>query len=486
MLRLAFCATLALAGAAAWPGPAWAAGPMEEAGPRKPEGTRPSAPVRRRELMLPGDPARPVALDVVLTTPPGPGPFPVVVMNHGSVEAAARPGIRDGIDTVATYYFLSRGYAVAAPMMRGYGRSGGKAMGAGCASGALVAHGDDNASDILAVLDGLARDPALDTRRSVVAGESFGGFNALATGARGDPRIRAVIDFHGGLASSNCRTWEPLLIEAMRSFGARSRVPSLWIYGDNDRYFSPATWRAMRAAYAAGGAPSEIVAYGRFQDDSHKLLTSPEGLRLFAPRLDAFLAGLGLPAAVTHPEYMPMTPPPPSGYAAIDDIEAVPHLPVANRDAYREFLKRPYPRVFVIAPGRFATESFGGFDPLAQVLDQCRAQDEGCKVYAVNGDVVWNRPSPVPPPSGFATIDDVGAVPHLDEAGRAGYRRFLAMRRPRAFVLAPNGSWGSANAGTDPLPALLAECRAKDPACRPYAVDGDVVWPKPKVGGLTK
>ncbi|WP_177302961.1 hypothetical protein [Methylobacterium sp. 174MFSha1.1] len=43
-------------------------------------------------------------------------------------------------------------------------------------------------------------------------------------------------------------------------------------------------------------------------------------------------------------------------------------------------------------------------------------------------------------------------------------------------MLAPDGSWGSANSGTDPLPALLAGCRAKDPACRPYAVDGDVVW----------
>ncbi|AWN52701.1 hypothetical protein [Methylobacterium sp. 17Sr1-1] len=53
----------------------------------------------------------------------------------------------------------------------------------------------------------------------------------------------------------------------------------------------------------------------------------------------------------------------------------------------------------------------------------------------------------------------------------------------RAFVLAPNGSWGSANAGTDPLPALLAECRANDPARRPYAVDGDVVWTAPKAGG---
>ncbi len=479
LLHLALCAALTLAAT----GTARAAGPVRETDSiRSDDGRRPSAPVQRRDLMLSGDPARPVELDVLLITPPGRGPFPLVIWNHGSAEAADRRRARGETDLVATYYFLSRGYAVATPQMRGYGRSGGKAVGAGCTAGALAAHGAGNAADILAVLDGLARDPALDTRRVVVAGASFGGLNALATGARGDPRVGAVVDFHGGLKMAGCRDGDALLIDAMRRFGSTSRVPSLWIYGDNDSYFPAATWRAMRAAYIAAGAPSEALAYGRFRDDSHRLLGTSESLPVFAPRLDAFLAGLRLPSAVTHPEYLPTIPPPPSGYAAIDDVEAVPHLPVAIRDVYRAFLKQPYPRVFVIGPGNALSKMHGGFDPLARILDRCRALNEPCKIYAVNGDVVWTRPSPVPPPSGFAGIGDVGAVPHLDEAGRAGYRQFLAMPRPRAFVLAPNGAWAYSNAGADPLPTILAECRTKTPDCRPYAVDGAVVWTGPKPG----
>jgi len=471
LLRLALCAALVLGSI-----PAGA----REPGAQEPDAAWPMAAIQRRDLMLPGDPARPVKLEVVLLTPPGPGPFPLVIWNHGTAEddAARREG-RNRSATFATYYFLSRGYAVAAPSMRGYGRSGGTPTESVCVS---VACGDGNAADILAVLDGLAREPALDARRVVVAGASFGGFNALATGARGDPRLRAVVNFHGGLRASTRRDWEPLLIEAVRRFGTRSRVPALWIYGDNDRSFPVATWRTMRAAYAAGGAPTDVVAYGRFRDDSHKLLSFSDSLPLFAPRLDAFLAGRGLPTAVTHPDYLPAAPPPPSGYAAIDDIEAVPHLSPPNRDLYRAFLSRPYPRAFVIAPGRRVEESYGGFDPLARALQRCRAVSDACKAYAVNGDVVWTRPSPVPPPSGFARIGDIGAVPHLDEAGRTGYREFLTMGRPRAFVVAPNGAWGSSNSGPDPLAGLLAGCSARRLACRPYAVDGDVVWTGPKPG----
>lgn len=367
LLRLVLCAVLVF-GAGPAGSAARAVEPVQE--PRSGEPGVPwfPAPLQRRDAMLPGDPARPVELDVVLTTPLGPGPFPVVVWNHGSAEVASRPRMRGETDTVATYYFLSRGYAVAAPLMRGYGRSGGKTLGTPCTLGALAEHGADNAADILAVLDGLARDPALDTRRAIVAGASFGGFNALATGARGDPRIRAVVDFHGGLRSTGCPNWERLLIDTMRRFGARSRVPALWIYGDNDRFFPAATWRAMRAAYAAAGAPTDIIAYGRFRDDSHRLLAFSESLPLFAPRLDAFLAGHGLPTAVIHPEYLPLTPPPPSGYAAIGDVESVPHLSPSNRDLYRTFLSRPYPRAFVIAPGRRVEESSGGFDSLARAL----------------------------------------------------------------------------------------------------------------------
>lgn len=194
LLRLALCAVLVLG---------WVPAEAREHGSGEPDAAWPAAEIRRRDLMMPGDPTRPATLEVALLTPPGPGPFPLVIWNHGTAEddAARREG-RNRSATFATYYFLSRGYAVAAPSMRGYGRSGGTPEESVCV--ALSCAGG-NAADILAVLDALAREPVLDARRVIVAGASFGGFNALATGARGDPRLRAVVNFHGGLRASTRR-----------------------------------------------------------------------------------------------------------------------------------------------------------------------------------------------------------------------------------------------------------------------------------------
>jgi formimidoylglutamate deiminase len=64
-----------------------------------------------------------------------------------------------------------------------------------------------------------------------------------------------------------------------------------------------------------------------------------------------------------------------------------------------------------------------------------RAPD--CRLYAVDDEVVWVRPTATPPPTPFAVLADAGAVPYLNGKSREGYQKFLAMRRPRAFPLLP-------------------------------------------------
>lgn len=41
-----------------------------------------------------------------------------------------------------------------------------------------------------------------------------------------------------------------------------------------------------------------------------------------------------------------------------------------------------------------------------------------------------------------ASLNDVQAVPHLDQKGKAAYQDFLHAKNPRAFAIAPGGSWG--------------------------------------------
>jgi hypothetical protein len=81
--------------------------------------------------------------------------------------------------------------------------------------------------------------------------------------------------------------------------------------------------------------------------------------------------------------------------------------------------------------------------------------------------------------SEYASIDDVQAVPYLNERGKMIYRQFLAHSKPRAIVIVKNGSSTITYGGNDPLDAAMQSCRQQyHDDCEPYAVNDKVVWKK--------
>jgi dienelactone hydrolase len=349
----------------------------------------PPAPMHEQVLSLPGDPGRPVTLQVTEFTPDGRGPFPLAVLNHGANgndHPENEPRYRT---TFLAYYFLSRGYAVVLPMMRGFAGSGGQFVHNRCD---VADTGIANAHDIAAVIDAVAAQPNIDVSRIVVAGQSFGGWNTLAFGTLDHAGVRGLVNFAGGVREADCPTQDASLVAASAYLGAHTRVPSIWFYGDNDKTFPSATWRGMYARYTSAGGRADLVAYGTFQDDAHQMLSHAEGLAIWAPQVDAFLDRVGLPGKLIDPTYLPTPLPAPTHYASIDDDAAVPYLPATNRAAYRDFLRRPFTRAFVIAPNGIVAATSGGFDPIARALSLCGQHAAGCQLYAVNGAVVWTKP----------------------------------------------------------------------------------------------
>jgi len=271
----------------------------------------PSAPLHEEVLSMGGDPARPVALQVTLFTPAGPGSFPLAVMNHGATSiSAANRGERYRF-TISAYYFLSRGYAVALPMMRGFAGSGGALVRAGCD---LAAVAQSNARDMRAVIEALALRPEVDRTRIVVAGQSFGAWNTLGLGASPPAGVRGLVSFNAAIRVSNCPAQDSSMAAAAGQLGARASLPSLWFYGDNDSVMPVATWRAVFGQYSRAngwaGGQAELVAFGAFGSDSHDVLSSPDSLPLWAPRVDAFLARIGMPSTPVYPDYLPHAAPP--------------------------------------------------------------------------------------------------------------------------------------------------------------------------------
>lgn len=101
-----------------------------------------------------------------VTTPPGPGPHPVLLTIHGGPFAQYGWTLFD-----ETQAYVSAGYAVVQCNPRGssgYGEAHGRAIRGG--------FGELDAADVLAFLDDALTDPALDAHRVGVMGGSYGGY----------------------------------------------------------------------------------------------------------------------------------------------------------------------------------------------------------------------------------------------------------------------------------------------------------------------
>ena len=136
----------------------------------------------------------------------------------------------------------------------------------------------------------------------------------------------------------------------------------------------------MYDRYTASGGHAELVDIGVFMKNSHNFLALPEAPPLWTPKIDNFLAQIGMPHAQINPGYMPMPFPPATLFAVANDVAAVPYLTDEDCDLYRMFLEAPFPRAFLINEAGSAASNPGGFDPLGRSLGICRNRSARCGV----------------------------------------------------------------------------------------------------------
>ena len=251
--------------------------------------------LREEVLMVTKPGAFALDLETTLFRPPGDGPHPLVIINHG--KAAGNPRFQSRARYLpAVREFVRRGYAVVIPMRQGFSKSTGSYIGGGCnvASNGLV-----QAEDVKLVLEQFAARADIDATRVVVLGQSHGGLTTLALGAC-LANVVGLVNFAGGLRNDGCTAWEQTLARAVGSYGKDTAVPSLWFYGDNDSYFQPWLWRDMHARYTEAGGRARLVAFGNFGSDSHAMFGSREGLPVWLPEVEKFFRELGLPFEAKH------------------------------------------------------------------------------------------------------------------------------------------------------------------------------------------
>jgi len=236
----------------------------------------------------------PLLLETTLFRPKGNGPFPLMVLNHGSPrDAAARRAETRYKWSAQSRWLVERGFAVALPMRRGYAQSQGawaEDYGA-CDNPNYVRGGLGAADDIAATVRYFANQPFIDRTKIVLMGHSAGAFGSIAAASRPLEGLLGVINFAGGRGSRGpndvCRG--DRLVKAMETFGATSKVPTIWLYATNDLYFGPKLANQMVEAYRTAGGKAQFVTLPEYGKDGHLAFTAAATMPQWTPQVGAFL-----------------------------------------------------------------------------------------------------------------------------------------------------------------------------------------------------
>ena len=217
--------------------------------------------------------------------PFGDGRFPLVVFNHGSTGNGSDPssfGVTFTSKPIARY-FVELGFMVAFPQRRGRGQSDGlydegftsDRSGYSCRLDESLDGAERALEDIDAATDWLIGRDDVDTTRLLIGGTSRGGILSLAYVAQRPEVYRGAVNFVGGWIAEGCGDHQAIN-RTLFERAARFPGTSLWLYGDDDSFYSIEYSRANHAAFASAGGVGDFHELTRGPGlNGHFLINSP-------------------------------------------------------------------------------------------------------------------------------------------------------------------------------------------------------------------
>jgi len=222
----------------------------------------------------------PIRLEAVIFKPPGSGPFPLAVFHHGSIGRDATPGLikQTWVSLEVADFLNKRGWLVAFPQRRGRGKSDGR-----------YEEEHDSFGDLAKALAGADRaltdigaaNAALRSRRDVspgpvlVGGHSRGGALSIAYAGTDSEQIFGVINFVGGWFSEKAPSAE-LVNQTLLERGAHYDRPTIWLYGQGDKFYSLSHSRKNFAAFERAGGRGKFIEFDVPNDVGHNVIHYPD------------------------------------------------------------------------------------------------------------------------------------------------------------------------------------------------------------------
>lgn len=343
-------------------------------------------PYVAKEFFVPVPNSFPHGLDVVELYANFPGKHPLAVLTHGTSDKVEdRQRVTPWAQFGQALWFARRGYVVLVVTRKGYGRSGGQrddTVG-GCRNqGSFRESGEASANDLRAIIQWAANQPEMDADTVVSAGVSTGGFAQVALSANPPRGLKAAISFAGGRGGDgkehNCNLDN--LVNAFRDFGKNASkhgsLPMLWIYSENDHWFTPAMAARFEEAYQKAGGSDQFVLTPPDGQDGHHFYYHIDA---WSKMVSAFLQTHDL--LPLHEEVLP----PPT--APDDPAPSLLHDRGAN--AWKHYLAAaPYKAFAVSDKGNWGLSSAAFDQSIADevAIDRCKkaVQESGnkCRIVA--------------------------------------------------------------------------------------------------------
>lgn len=220
---------------------------------------------------------------------------PFMILSHGrSSDASRRQALTAAPYAANARYFVAAGYVVFMPVRVGYGATGGPDIenSGRCTDRDYRRAYEAGATQGLAVIEFAKTQPYVDPTRGVVAGQSFGGMISMALAARNIPGILGAVNLAGG--GGGRPTTHPeqpcgadRMAQLVGSYGTTTRIPTLWLYSENDKFWGPMIPRTWHKAFIDGGGTGTFVALPPYKTDGHASFTRARDA--WRPAVEAFL-----------------------------------------------------------------------------------------------------------------------------------------------------------------------------------------------------
>jgi dienelactone hydrolase len=175
-------------------------------------------------------------------------------------------------------YFVSKGFTVILPTRIGYGVSGGPDAdySGACGNKNYLEARKVAIDQSKQVLNHVFDFSYIDKTKGIVVGQSVGGFTTIGLSAENISGLKGAINFAGGDGGDPIKSAEKpcgdyLIKDTFAKYGASNKVPTLWLYSVNDKFWGEQLPKDWFAAFQKAGGKGQFISLLAYKEDGHSI-----------------------------------------------------------------------------------------------------------------------------------------------------------------------------------------------------------------------